>query len=142
MHLKKEADAREALRTAWFLAQPDGIVLPFAEADPCLDPLLDGLLDPEERERLRALAGRFRAARTGTPEGPLWEDCGLTPREKEIAELALARKSSREIAEILCVSVKSVDNRLNTIYEKLGLGGKGRNKRQALIERLEHLSLS
>ncbi len=142
MHLEKEADARAALQAAWSLAQPDGIVLPFAEADPCLDPLLDGLLDPEERERLRTLAGRFRAARTETPERPLWEDCGLTPREKEIAELALARKSSREIAEILCVSVKSVDNRLNTIYEKLGLGGKGRNKRQALIERLEHLSRS
>ena len=48
---------------------------------------------------------------------------GLTERELEIAGLAAQRKSSREIAEILNVSVKSVNNRLNAVYEKLGLGG-------------------
>ena len=59
---------------------------------------------------------------------------GLTERELEIAGLAAQRKSSREIAEILNVSVKSVNNRLNAVYEKLGLGGEGRNKRQALAK--------
>lgn len=48
--------------------------------------------------------------------------------------LAAQRKSSREIAEILSISVKSVNNRLNAVYEKLGLGGEGRNKRQALAK--------
>lgn len=59
---------------------------------------------------------------------------GLTERELEIAGLAAQRKSSREIAEILSISVKSVNNRLNAVYEKLGLGGEGRNKRQALAK--------
>ena len=59
---------------------------------------------------------------------------GLTERELEIARLAAQRKSSREIAETLSVSVKSVNNRLNAVYEKLGLGGEGRNKRQALAK--------
>ena len=43
-----------------------------------------------------------------------------------------------EIAEILNVSVKSVNNRLNAVYEKLGLGGEGRNKRQALAKLLKN----
>ena len=63
---------------------------------------------------------------------------GLTEREVEIAGLAAQRKSSREIAEILNVSVKSVNNRLNAVYEKLGLGGEGRNKRQALAKLLKN----
>ena len=48
-------------------------------------------------------------------------------------------KSSRDIAEMLGVSVKSVNNRLNGVYEKLGLGGEGRNKRQALVRLINHL---
>ena len=63
---------------------------------------------------------------------------GLTERELEIAGLAAQRKSSREIAEILNVSVKSVNNRLNAVYEKLVLGGEGRNKRQALAKLLKN----
>ena len=56
----------------------------------------------------------------------------------EIARLAAQRKSNREIAEILNVSVKSVNNRLNAVYEKLGLGGERRNKRQALANLLKN----
>lgn len=37
------------------------------------------------------------------------------------------------------ISIKSVNNRLNAIYEKLGLGGEGRNKRQALVKLINHL---
>ena len=63
---------------------------------------------------------------------------GLTERELEIARLAAQRKSSREIAEILSISVKSVNNRLNAISEKLGLGGEGRNQRQAMAKLLKN----
>lgn len=139
MRLGKEAAARQALREAWSLAQPDGILLPFAESDPCLDKLLNELAKGETRERLHALAVRFRAGREDTrQEHGLLERCGLTERELEIARLAAQRKSSREIAETLSVSVKSVNNRLNAVYEKLGLGGEGRNKRQALARLLKN----
>ena len=135
MHRGKEQAARQALRVAWTLAQPDGILLPFAESDPCLDPLLDGLAEGEARERLRTLAARFRVGRGDTrQEHDLLARYGLTERELEIARLAAQRKSSREIAEVLSISVKSVNNRLNAVYEKLGLGGEGRNKRQALAK--------
>ena len=56
----------------------------------------------------------------------------------EIAALAAQRKSSRKIAEILNVSVKSVNNRLNAVYEKLGLRCEVMNKRQALSRLLKN----
>lgn len=37
------------------------------------------------------------------------------------------------------ISIKSVNNRLNGVYEKLGLGGEGRNKRQAMVRLINHL---
>ena len=139
MHLGKETAARQALCAAWSLAQPDGILLPFAESDPCLDRLLDELAEGEARERLHTLAARFRAGREDTrQEQNLLARYGLTERELEIAGLAAQRKSSREIAETLSISVKSVNNRLNAVYEKLGLGGEGRNKRQALAKLIKN----
>lgn len=87
------------------------------------------------RERLHTLAARFRAGREAHPagRGPFGA-VRSDGAELEIAGLAAQRKSSREIAEILSISVKSVNNRLNAVYEKLGLGGEGRNKRQALAK--------
>ena len=46
---------------------------------------------------------------------------GLTAREREIALLAAGGASSREIAERLVVSVRTVDNHLQNAYRKLGV---------------------
>ena len=48
----------------------------------------------------------------------------LTRREFEIAGLAAARRSSREIAAHLYLSVRTVDNHLQSIYSKLGVAGR------------------
>ena len=45
----------------------------------------------------------------------------LTRREREIAELAALGLSSRQIAERLVVSVRTVDNHLQRVYRKLGI---------------------
>jgi DNA-binding CsgD family transcriptional regulator len=45
----------------------------------------------------------------------------LTPREREVAQLAAAGLSSREIADRLVVSVRTVDNHLQRVYLKLGV---------------------
>jgi DNA-binding CsgD family transcriptional regulator len=45
----------------------------------------------------------------------------LTPREREIALLATAGASSREIADRLVISVRTVDNHLQNAYRKLGV---------------------
>jgi DNA-binding CsgD family transcriptional regulator len=48
----------------------------------------------------------------------------LTERELEIASLAAERLSSREIAERLYLSARTVDNHLQRIYAKLGVSGR------------------
>ena len=56
----------------------------------------------------------------------------LTGREREIAALAAAGHPSREIAERLYLSVRTVDNHLGRIYDKLGV-----SSRAALADALE-----
>lgn len=45
----------------------------------------------------------------------------LTKRESDVAHLAATRLRSREIAETLGISVRTVDNHLNNVYRKLGV---------------------
>lgn len=69
--------------------------------------------------RAWALAERCQGART-----PALADLrapGLTPSEREIAELAAAGLTSREIAGRLTKSVRTVDNHLAHAYDKLGV---------------------
>jgi DNA-binding CsgD family transcriptional regulator len=49
---------------------------------------------------------------------------GLTGREREVAELAAAGRSSREIADALGRSVRTVENHLQRAYDKLGITGR------------------
>ena len=48
----------------------------------------------------------------------------LTRRQREIVELVLAGSSSREVADQLFVSVRTVDNHLASVYRKLGVSGR------------------
>jgi ATP/maltotriose-dependent transcriptional regulator MalT len=48
----------------------------------------------------------------------------LTTRERDVATLAAAGHSSRVIADRLYLSVRTVDNHLARIYEKLGVSGR------------------
>jgi DNA-binding CsgD family transcriptional regulator len=48
----------------------------------------------------------------------------LTPREREVAMLAAAHTSSREIAMRLHLSVRTVDNHLGRVYAKLGVSSR------------------
>ncbi|UYN82968.1 MAG: hypothetical protein KIT89_09645 [Microcella sp.] len=50
---------------------------------------------------------------------------GLTEREWLIAQAAARRERSREIADRLGVSVRTVDNHLSSVYRKLGISGRG-----------------
>jgi DNA-binding CsgD family transcriptional regulator len=82
-------------------------------------------------------AGRQASARAAAARAGLWlaqcegarpptmlatpEAADLTPREREIAHLAASGSSSREIAEQLVLSVRTVDNHLQNAYRKLGV---------------------
>ena len=50
---------------------------------------------------------------------------GLTPRESEVALLALKGLSSPEIAQVLSMSDKTVRQHLTRVYEKHGVSGRG-----------------
>lgn len=50
---------------------------------------------------------------------------GLTPREEEIARLALKGLTSPEIAELLAMSDKTVRQHLSRVYDKCGVGSRG-----------------
>jgi DNA-binding NarL/FixJ family response regulator len=70
---------------------------------------------PSGRRGARAASG----ASGDSPGSP------LTPREREVALLAAGGLSSPAIAERLVVSVRTVDNHLQRVYGKLGIGGRG-----------------
>ena len=60
----------------------------------------------------------------------------LSPRELEIAQLAAARRTNAEIAEALHLSEATVKNHLKRIFDKLGLDGGARGKRNLLADML------
>jgi DNA-binding CsgD family transcriptional regulator len=82
-------------------------------------------------------AGRPSSARAAAARAALWlthcegarpptmlaapAAAELTPREREIALLAAAGTSSRQIAGRLVLSVRTVDNHLQNAYRKLGV---------------------
>jgi len=71
-------------------------------------------------ERWRRVAAReLRALGRRAPRSPSQGDGGLTAREREIAELAAAGRTNREIAEELVLSVKTVEAHLRNIFGKL-----------------------
>ena len=79
------------------------------------------------RERLARVAGAraslLAAGCTGVQTPALRQAAAvpLTARELEIARLAADGLSSREVADRLSISVRTVDNHLGTIYSKLGV---------------------
>ena len=71
----------------------------------------------------RARRCRLKACEDARPPTLLGELAAaeLTAREREIALLAAGGLSSREIADRLVVSVRTVDNHLQRAYRKLGI---------------------
>jgi DNA-binding CsgD family transcriptional regulator len=68
-------------------------------------------------------AGLCRGARTpglAMPDEPI----ALTKREREVAVLAASGITSKDIADRLFVSVRTVDNHLGRVYDKLGISSR------------------
>jgi DNA-binding NarL/FixJ family response regulator len=57
----------------------------------------------------------------------------LTPTEMRVAALVRDGKTSKEIAELLCISEKTASFHRNNIRTKLGLRGMGANLRSHLL---------
>lgn len=57
----------------------------------------------------------------------------LTIREKEVFDLLVNNKSTKEIAHVLKISDKTVRNHISNVIQKLGVNGRS----QAIIELLK-----
>ena len=94
---KRKADARDRLE----------------QAATAFDDLSASAFLNRANAELARIAGRRRS------EG------GLTPTERQIAELVAEGRSNKEVAAALFVSVKTVEANLSRVYAKLGLRGRG-----------------
>jgi DNA-binding NarL/FixJ family response regulator len=76
---------------------------------------------------LLSVLERLMAARPDRSEAvaSAFARAGLTPRESEVALLALKGLSSPEIAQVLSMSDKTVRQHLSRVYEKHGVSGRG-----------------
>lgn len=63
----------------------------------------------------------------------------LTTREKEVFNLLVANKTTKQIASLLYISEKTVRNHISNVIQKLGVKGRA----QALVEliRLKEITL-
>lgn len=117
----------DALVDASALLEPSGLVIAAAEA---LLAAGDAYRTDGDARRAAQCTreGRSLAARCAgvmTP-GLVHTDAivPLTKREREIALLGAEGLSSRQIAERLVVSIRTVDNHLARVYDKLGVSGR------------------
>jgi len=63
----------------------------------------------------------------------------LTAREKEVFDLLVANKTTKQIASLLYISEKTVRNHISNVIQKLGVKGRA----QAVVEliRLKEITL-
>lgn len=117
MALEAAADAFQALGTLLLAAEAA------ADAAAVWQRQGDGRRATALQRRSAGLAGHCEGAITPALRG--LETRGLlTPAERQVALLAAAGRSNREIAATLFLSLRTVENRLYRIYEKLGISGR------------------
>ena len=137
--LGRTADARSLLTEALALAEPDGLLMPFAENFRLLETPLEMLAKENAAARRAASLGAQWKAESDARRArnaPGEPAACLTEREAEIARLAAARATNREIAEKLYLSEGTVKQYINQIYAKLHIDGDTRTKRQRLADTL------
>ena len=133
--LGKHEQARALLSQALTDAEPDTLLMPFAENYRYLKPLLvQNLLQSPLVPKIIELgeAAELRGSRAVRPTAL----AALTEREYEIVRLMSQRLTNRELAEKLFLSEGSVKQYINQIYSKLHIEGDARSKRKRLLELL------
>ncbi len=126
--LGKMLEAKEEMQTAFDLALPDGILLPFAESSRMLEPLLGQFEHLPEMKQIRQLQKKLSEGVDKDGQNL----AVLTDREREVALLYAAGRSRKDIAKELFLSEGTVKNYISTIYDKLHLTGTPKQKHHAL----------
>ena len=137
--LGKRREAQALLAQALAAGETDGFVMPFVENYRYLKELLaesGGVLARQAVLLGGAYEDRCRSLRQRSAAPAAF--AVLTDREREVALLAAARLSNREIAEKLYLSEGSVKQYVNRIYAKLFIEGDTRTKRKRLVDMARH----
>jgi LuxR family maltose regulon positive regulatory protein len=141
--LFKEVVALDHLKMALAIALPDKLYMPFVENGDYIQSLLEKLYNEggqgDGREDLAKILELYtvyqKAAEQIIREHFTEDNPKLTERETEIAQLAAAGITNKEIGARLCISENTVKMALKTIFEKLGV-----NSRALLKQNLNHLN--
>jgi DNA-binding CsgD family transcriptional regulator len=101
--------------------------------NPYLDRLKNTSLDSQQRAYLELIASNLNDIISPFLHQLSSKYLNLTPREIEVATLVREGKATKEIAEILNLSMNAVDFHRKNIREKLGLKNKKANLRTHLL---------
>lgn len=117
--------AQEYLKQALLIALPDKIYLPFANEAGKLASLLEALKSSmSDRDGINAiieLGNRYERGIKTIKKAITSDRSPLTPREREVAQLARDRLSAKEIANRLFISETTVRTILRNVYSKLDI---------------------
>lgn len=115
--LGKAAEATAALESAFSLALPDRLYMPFAQNYRNLKPILKNVKPGRDIAEINRLGAEFeKAAAQIGPGSPK-----LSPREREVAELIRQGLTNKQIASRLYVSISTVKLTISNIFDKTGI---------------------
>lgn len=125
----RHEEALTALRQALDLAMPDHMHMPFVENCDYIKPLLEQLERDaryrEEISRMLELNRQYESSVEQIIKTHFTENKSpLSERETEIAKLAVAGLTNKEIAASLFISTNTVKTQLKSIFEKLGINSR------------------
>ncbi len=102
--------------------------------EPLIERLMQKSVGTEILAELLLLASRLRSITSPFINTLSIADRGLTHREQEIASLIREGKSSKDIAKLLFISMKTVDYHRANLRRKLGLNGPNQRLQEYLSE--------
>lgn len=124
----EEREAQEYFNKALSLAMSDQVYLPFAQRIKEMGPLFSAaegsVISRDTLNTITALGRRQERGVSAIKRVIFPPHSTLTPREREIADLARARLSAREIANKLYISEATVKTILKSVYSKLEVHSK------------------
>lgn len=130
-HLKLEnkSKAIKMLGEALKLAAPEMIMMPFVENHHYFEEIFEEInFSSDNRDfikKTRSLASKYESGLKSIKKSVLHNDnFGLTARELEVAKLAAARLSNKEIAEKLFIAESTVKSNLKIIFNKMNIASR------------------
>ena len=127
--LERRDEARQWLLRAMHIALPHGFITPFAESATTFGNVLEQLLEREYPEYYDAIISQWKSTFTNwlTFHNHFTKDniaLILTMREYQIAQLAAWGTPFKKIAEQFHISLGTLNNNMQAIYQKLYINGK------------------